>query len=43
MVTKLKLKKINMSPIEALQELDTLYKVYIRDKLKGFKLKKQWH
>jgi len=37
---KLKLKKINMSPIEALQELDTLYKVYIRDKLKGFKLEK---
>jgi len=35
---KLSLKKINMSPIKALTELDSLYKVYIKDKKKGFKL-----
>lgn len=35
---KLSLKKINMSPIKALQELDSLYKVYIRDTKKGFAL-----
>jgi transposase len=35
---KLALKKINMSPIKALIELDSLYKVYIKDNRKGFKL-----
>jgi transposase len=35
---KLSLKKINMSPIKALRELDSLYKVYIKDKQKGFEL-----
>ncbi len=35
---KLKLKKIGMSPLEALRELDSLYKVYIRDTMKGFRL-----
>jgi transposase len=35
---KLSLKKINMSPIRALRELDSLYKVYIKDKKKGFEL-----
>lgn len=35
---KLSLKKINMSPIKALKELDSLYKVYMKDNKKGFKL-----
>lgn len=35
---KLSLKKIDLSPIRALQELDSLYKVYIKDKKKGFEL-----
>jgi transposase len=35
---KLSLKKIKMSPIKALKELDSLYKVYIKDKEKGFEL-----
>ena len=35
---KLSLKKINISPIRALRELDSLYKVYIKDKEKGFEL-----
>jgi transposase len=35
---KLRLKKISISPIDALVELDTMYKVYIRDKQKGFLL-----
>ena len=33
---KLSLKKINMSPVAALRELDTLYKIYIKDNKKGF-------
>jgi len=37
-VLKIRLKKINLSPVEALIELDSLYKVYLRDKQKGFKL-----
>jgi transposase len=37
---KLKLKKIDMSPIVALTELESLYKVYIRDKKKNFKLER---
>ncbi len=35
---KLRLKKLGMTPVAALQELDTLYKVYMRDSRKGFKL-----
>lgn len=35
---KLSLKKIKMSPVKALRELDSLYKVYVRDTKKGFKL-----
>lgn len=35
---KIKLKKIEMSPITALRELESLYKVYMRDKKKGLKL-----
>lgn len=35
---KLSLKKINMSPIRALRELDSLYRVYIKDKKKNFEL-----
>ena len=35
---KLRLKKLNLSPVAALQELDTLYKVYLRDNRKGFQL-----
>lgn len=35
---KYRLKKIKLSPIEALKELDTMYKVYMRDAKKGFKI-----
>lgn len=35
---KLSLKKIDLSPIRALRELDSLYKVYIKDKKKGFEI-----
>lgn len=34
----LRLRPLEMSPVEALRELDSLYKVYMRDKKKGFKL-----
>jgi len=34
----IKLKKINISPVAALRELDTLYKVYMRDTRKGFRV-----
>jgi transposase len=34
----LRLRSLEMSPVEALRELDSLYKVYMRDKKKGFKL-----
>jgi len=37
-VLKFKLVKIDISPIEALSELDTMYRVYIRDPDKGFKI-----
>jgi transposase len=37
---KLKLKKIKMEPIEALRELETLYKIYMKDKVKGFEVSK---
>ena len=35
---KLRLRSLEMSPVEALRELDSLYKVYMRDTKKGFKL-----
>jgi transposase len=35
---KYRLKKIHMSPQAALRELDTMYKVYLRDSKKGFKI-----
>jgi hypothetical protein len=35
---KPRLKKLNLSPVAALQELDSLYKVYLRDSRKGFQL-----
>jgi hypothetical protein len=35
---KLRLKKLNLSPVAALQELDSPYKVYLRDSRKGFQL-----
>ncbi len=35
---RLRLKKISISPVDALIELDTMYKVYIRDDKKGFSL-----
>ena len=34
----LRLKPLETSPVEALRELDSLYKVYMRDSKKGFKL-----
>ncbi len=37
-VLKFKLAKIDISPIEALSELDTMYRVYIRDPERGFKI-----
>jgi len=37
-VLKFKLTKIDMSPIEALSELDTMYRVYVRDPKKEFKI-----
>lgn len=37
---KYKLKKIKMNPIEALRELETLYKVYMKDTVKGFEVTK---
>lgn len=35
-----KLKNIKISPIEALMELESLYKVYMKDTVKGFELSK---
>ncbi len=35
---RLRLKALEMSPVEALRELESLYKVYMRDTKKGFKL-----
>ena len=37
---KQKLLKLNLSPVAALQELETLYKIYMRDPKKGFELSK---
>jgi len=39
-ILKMKLKTLGMSPDKALKELDSLYKVYISDKVKGFKLER---
>jgi hypothetical protein len=35
---KIRLTKIDISSIEALRELETMYKVYMRDTEKGFKI-----
>ncbi len=35
---RLRLKTLQISPVEALRELESLYKVYLRDRKKGFKL-----
>lgn len=35
---KMKLRKLKISPVEALRELDTMYKVYMHDEQKGFKI-----
>ncbi len=35
---KLRLKKLNVSPIAALHELDSLYKVYMKDVKKDFEV-----
>jgi transposase len=37
-ILKFRLKKINLSPVKALRELDTLYKVYMNDPKKGFEV-----
>lgn len=37
-ILQLRLKKINLSPIKALQELDSLYKIYMKDSQKGFEV-----
>jgi transposase len=39
-ILKMKLEKIGMSPVKALKEVDTLYKVYLKDKKKGFQINK---
>jgi len=39
-ILKMKLKKLELTPTQALKEVDTLYKVYLTDKKKGFKLQK---
>jgi transposase len=35
---KMKLRKLKISPVEALRELDTMYKVYMHDEQKGFQI-----
>ena len=35
---KLRLKKLNISPVTALCELDSLYNVYLKDPIKGFEI-----
>jgi transposase len=37
-ILKLRLKKINLSPTKALHELDSLYKIYMKDSKKGFEV-----
>jgi hypothetical protein len=36
----MRLDKINISPMQALKDLDTLYKVYFTDSKKGFEIGK---
>ena len=37
-ILKMRLKKLNISPMTALQELDSLYRVYMKDAKKGFEV-----
>jgi hypothetical protein len=37
-ILKMRLKKINISPVKALKELDSLYKIYMKDSAKGFEV-----
>ena len=37
-VLKFRISKLNLSPVKALRELDTLYKVYMNDSKKGFEI-----
>jgi len=37
---RLRLKPIGLTPLEALGELDTMYKVYLRDRTGTFKISK---
>lgn len=37
-ILRLRLKKINLSPVKALQELESLYKIYMKDSKKGFEV-----
>jgi len=39
-ILKMKLKKLEITPVQALKETETLYKVYLIDKKKNFKLQK---
>lgn len=39
-ILRIKLEKIEMQPLQALKEVDTLYKVYLKDKKKDFKFHK---
>jgi transposase len=39
-ILKIKLEKIEIKPLQALKEIDTLYKVYLKDKKKNFKFEK---
>jgi transposase len=39
-ILKMRLDKINISPMQALKDLDTLYKVYFTDSKKGFEIGK---
>ncbi len=39
-ILKIKLEKIEIKPLQALKEVDTLYKVYLKDKKKDFKFHK---
>jgi len=39
-ILKIKLEKIDIKPLQALKEVDTLYKVYLKDKRKNFKFHK---
>jgi transposase len=37
-ILRLRLKKINLSPVKALQELDSLYKIYMKDSKKDYEV-----